>query len=144
MRKKVLTALAPLALLACGQAAAATVEVVKSPYCGCCTQWVEHLREHGLKVKVTETENVAPVAERLGVPEDLRSCHSASVAGYAIEGHVPAGDIRKLLQERPQAAGLAVPGMPFGSPGMEQGGRSQPYATILFRRDGSRAVFARH
>lgn len=144
MRKKILTALAPLALLACGQAAAATVEVVKSPYCGCCTQWVEHLREHGFEVKVTETEDVAPVADRLGVPADLRSCHTASAAGYAIEGHIPASDVRKLLQERPQAAGLAVPGMPIGSPGMEQGGRTQPFATMLFRQDGQRTVFAYH
>lgn len=142
--KKLRALLMPFALLACGQAAAATIDVVKSPYCGCCSAWVEHLRAHGFEVRVTDVENVAPVADRLGVPAPLRSCHTAEVEGYAIEGHVPAADIQRLLRERPQAAGLAVPGMPVGSPGMEQGDRRQPYATILFRRNGDMAVFARH
>ena len=137
--------LAALALLACAQAAAATtIEVVKSPYCGCCTHWVEYLRAEGFEVRVVETEDVTPTARRLGVPDNVRSCHTASVEGYAIEGHVPAADIRRLLSERPDAAGIAVPGMPVGSPGMEQGDRRQPYATILFTRDGRRSVFARH
>ena len=78
------------------------------------------------------------------MPDDLRSCHTASVGGYAIEGHVPAGDIVRLLRERPAAAGLAVPGMPMGSPGMDQGGRREPYRTILFTRAGRRSVFASH
>ena len=78
------------------------------------------------------------------MPDDLRSCHTASVGGYAIEGHVPAADIRRLLAERPARPGIAVPGMPMGSPGMEQGGVRQPYETILFTRDGRRRVFARH
>lgn len=142
--KKITALLMPLALLACGQAAAATIDVVKTPWCGCCSAWIEHLRAHGFEVRVTDVENVAPVADRLGVPRTLRSCHSATVEGYAIEGHVPAGDIERLLRERPQAAGLAVPGMPIGSPGMEQGDRRQAYATILFRRSGEMAVFARH
>jgi hypothetical protein len=137
--------LAALALLACAQTAAATtIEVVKSPYCGCCTHWVEYLRAEGFEVRVVETLDVTPTARRLGVPDNLRSCHTASVEGYAIEGHVPAADIRRLLSERPNAAGIAVPGMPLGSPGMEQGDRRQPYATILFTRDGRRSVFARH
>ena len=137
--------LAPLALLACAQAAAAaTIEVVKSPYCGCCTHWVDYLRRAGFEVRVVEAEDVSPAARRLGVPDNLRSCHTASIQGYAIEGHVPAEDIRRLLAERPDAAGLAVPGMPAGSPGMEQGNVRQPYSTILFRRDGRREMFARH
>ena len=145
IRKKMSLALAPLALLACVQsAAAATIEVVKSPYCACCTHWVDYLRAEGFEVRVTETEDVTPTARRLGVPDDLRSCHTASVGGYAIEGHVPAADIRRLLDERPQAAGIAVPGMPIGSPGMEQGDVRQPYATILFTREGRQTVFARH
>ncbi len=145
LRRRTLLALAPLALLACVEsAAAATIEVVKSPYCGCCTQWVEYLRAEGFDVRVVEMEDVTPAARRLGVPDDLRSCHSASIEGYAGEGHVPAADIRRLLAERPDAAGIAVPGMPVGSPGMEQGNVRQPYATILFRRDGSRRLFARH
>ena len=137
--------LAPLALIACVQAAAAaTIEVVKSPYCGCCTHWVDYLRRSGFEVRVVETEDVTPTARRLGVPDDLRSCHTASIGGYAIEGHVPVEDIRRLLAERPDAVGLAVPGMPIGSPGMEQGNVRQPYATVLIMRDGRRQVFARH
>jgi hypothetical protein len=143
-RRRLAFLVAPLALLACAQATAATIQVVKSPYCGCCTQWVEHLRANGFTVEVTETEDPGPVAHRHGVPDALRSCHTATIENYVIEGHVPAADIRRLLEERPQAAGLAVPGMPVGSPGMEQGDRRQPYATILFHRDGRRQVFARH
>ena len=112
IRRREFLALAPLALIACAEAAAATVvEVVKSPYCGCCSQWVEHLRAAGFEVRVTDIEDVTPTARRLGVPDDLRSCHTASVGGYAVEGHVPAADIRRLLAERPDAAGIAVPGM---------------------------------
>lgn len=137
--------LAPLlALAACGQAVAATIEVVKSPYCGCCSHWVEHLRANGFTVRVVDVEDVTPTARRAGVPDRLRSCHTAIVEGYAIEGHVPAADIRRLLRERPQAAGIAVPGMPIGSPGMEQGDRREPYATILFHRDGRMQLFQRH
>jgi hypothetical protein len=134
-----------LALLACAQAAAATtIEVVKSPYCGCCNHWIEYLRAEGFEVNVVDAEDVTPAARRLGVPDDLRSCHTASVEGYALEGHVPAADIRRLISERPRAAGIAVPGMPVGSPGMEQGDLRQPYATILFDRNGGRQVYARH
>ena len=145
LRRRTFLALAPLALLACAEAAAAqVVEVVKTPWCGCCGHWIEHLRSEGFEVRVTDAEDVTPTARRLGVPDDLRSCHTASVEGYAVEGHVPAADIRRLLAERPDAAGIAVPGMPVGSPGMEQGERRQPYTTVLFRLDGTRAVFARH
>ena len=144
-RKRSSLALAPLALLACvGSAAAATIEVVKSPYCGCCQLWIDYLRTEGFEVRVVEAEDVTPTARRLGVPDDLRSCHTASINGYAIEGHVPAADIRRLVDERPDAAGIAVPGMPVGSPGMEQGDVRQPYATILFSRDGRRILFAQH
>ena len=145
IRRRTMLWLAPLALLACAEvAAAATIEVVKSPFCGCCTLWVDYLRFAGFEVRVVEAEDVTPTARRLGVPDDLRSCHSASVEGYAVEGHVPAGDIRRLLAERPNAAGIAVPGMPAGSPGMEQGDLHQPFATVLFDRDGGRQVYARH
>ncbi len=143
-RKRIALALAPLALLACAQATAQTIDVVKSPYCGCCAQWVEHLRANGFDVRVTDVENLDPVAHQHGVPDALRSCHTATVDGYVIEGHVPAADIRRLLDERPPGTGLAVPGMPIGSPGMEQGDRRQPYATILFDRSGRQQVFARH
>ena len=134
---------APLVLLACAEARAATIQVVKSQACGCCGMWVEHLRASGFQVTVRDSDDLEAEARRLGVPDSLRSCHSASVEGYAIEGHVPAADIRRLLAERPDAVGLAVPGMPIGSPGMEQG-PPQPFATIMFRRDGGQVVFARH
>jgi hypothetical protein len=96
---------------------------------------VQHLRDNGFSVEIDEAENLAPVRRRLGVPEALAACHTAEVAGYVVEGHVPASAIRRLLQERPDARGLAVPGMPVGSPGME-GSRTQRYAAILFGRDG--------
>ena len=141
--------LAPVALgltAACGRAQAAQpIEVTKTPTCGCCGLWVDHLRAAGFEVRVTDVADLTPVARRLGVPDDLRSCHTGAVAGYALEGHVPAADIRRLLAERPaEAAGLAVPGMPMGSPGMDQSGHREPYATLLFTRDGRRRVFATH
>ena len=145
MLARKLSLFAPLMLIACADLAAAqTIEVVKSPYCGCCTHWVDYLRAEGFDVRVVDTEDVTPAARQAGVPDDLRSCHTATVAGYAVEGHVPAADIRKLLEERPDAAGIAVAGMPIGSPGMEQDNVRQPYETILFARDGGRQLFARH
>jgi len=136
----------PLLFAAAYASAAAppVVEVVKSPTCGCCNGWIAHLRRAGFTVRVTEVEDLTPTARRLGVPDDLRACHTASVGGYAIEGHVPAADIQRLLRERPAAAGLAVPGMPMGSPGMEAGGAREPYRTYLFTRAGRRTVFASH
>jgi len=142
-RRALFWIVSPLILAACGEARAQSVAVVKSPSCGCCALWVEHLRASGFEVQVTDSEDLDTNARRLGVPDDLRSCHTASVEGYVLEGHVPASDIRRLLADRPDAIGLAVPGMPVGSPGMEQG-PPQPFATIMFRRDGRREVFARH
>jgi len=125
-------------------AAAAVINVVKTATCGCCAKWVEHLKKAGHDVRVTNVADVTPTAKRLGVPDDLRSCHAASVGGYAIEGHVPAADIARLLREKPKAAGLSVPGMVAGSPGMEMGGQKPHYQTILFARDGTRKVFVQH
>lgn len=125
-------------------ASAAVINVIKTASCGCCAKWVDHLRKAGHDVRVTNVEDVGPTARRLGVPDDLRSCHSATVGSYALEGHVPAADIARLLREKPAAAGLAVPGMVAGSPGMEVGGQHPPYQTILFTRDGKRKVFAQH
>ena len=136
---------APLAMMgAAAPAAAAVINVVKTASCGCCGKWVEHLKKAGHQVRVTNVEDVTPTAKRLGVPDDLRSCHSASVGGYAIEGHVPAADIARLLREKPKAAGLSVPGMVAGSPGMEMGGQKPAYQTLIFTRDGKRKVFAQH
>jgi hypothetical protein len=118
------------------------VSVYKSPACGCCGEWVKHMRANGFRVETHEVADVAPFRLRYGVPDALGSCHTAVVGGYAIEGHVPASDIQRLLREQPSVRGLAVPGMVPGSPGMEQG-PAQPYATLAFDARGSR-VFARH
>ena len=146
MTRKILLAIAaPLALLAATTpVAAAAVHVVKAASCGCCAAWVEYLRKVGHQVTVTNADDMTPIARRLGVPDDLRSCHTAQVGKYALEGHVPAADIARLLREKPDAAGLAVPGMVAGSPGMEADGRRVAYQTILFTRDGRRRVFAPH
>lgn len=125
------------------RAAPTTIEVWKSPDCGCCAEWVKHLEAHGFSVKVNNTGN-ADIRARLGVPSKLGSCHTGRVAGYAIEGHVPAEDIKRLLTEKPVAIGLAVPGMPIGSPGMEMDGRRDPYDVRLIARDGSSRVYSSH
>lgn len=130
---------------ACSKPAKATeLTIYESPYCGCCGAWVDHLKDSGLKPVVQDMEDVTPIAKRAGVPDRLRSCHTAVIGGYFIEGHVPASDIRKLLRERPEALGVAVPGMPVGSPGMEQGERRDAYDTLLVLPDGSSRVFVKH
>lgn len=129
---------ASLPRLAGAQARATPVEVWKSPTCGCCKDWVAHMQDHGFRVTVHDTGNVEARA-RLGIPNELGSCHTARVEGYAIEGHVPAEEVRRLLKEKPKAIGLAVPGMPIGSPGMdgpEYGGRKDPYDVLLVRSNG--------
>lgn len=104
-----------------------------------------HLREHGFEVELTDVPNVAPLKQRAGVPRRLSSCHTALVGDYVIEGHVPAADVRRLLDERPRVAGLAVPGMPIGSPGMEVPGRGvQRYDVLAFRRNGQAEVYSSH
>jgi hypothetical protein len=119
--------------------------VYKSPSCGCCGAWVDHVREAGFEVEVHDVMNVYPIKEQHGLPGHLGSCHTTLVDGYVVEGHVPAADIRRLLAERPAVAGIAVPGMPTGSPGMEvPGGRTDPYDVIAFTRDGKVSVFASH
>ncbi len=124
-------------------AAGETVVVYKSPTCGCCKEWVKHLQQNGYRVEVHEQYNVNPVKNELGVPSSLRSCHTAKVRGYVIEGHVPAADIARLLKEKPDIAGLAAPGMPMGSPGME-GPRKDPYDVIAYGANGRTSVFASH
>ena len=120
------------------------VVVSKDPNCGCCTGWVEHLKQSGFPVEVIDTAQVNRLKARLGVPQGLAACHTGEVAGYVVEGHVPADAIKRLLAERPQAVGLAVPGMPVGSPGMEvEGAEPETYEVILFGPAGQRA-FARY
>jgi len=118
------------------------VTVYKSPACGCCGEWVKHMVANGFRVDVKDVDDVTPIKRRSMVPDSLASCHTALVGGYAIEGHVPASDVWKLLRDRPRLIGLSVPGMVVGSPGMEQGA-PQPYSTIAFDERGTR-VFARH
>jgi hypothetical protein len=125
-----------VAPLACGRAIAEPlppIAVWKDPFCGCCAAWVGHLREHGFAATVTEIQAMRALKTRLGVPDTLQSCHTAEVAGYVIEGHVPAAAIRRLIERRPAATGLAVPLMPAGSPGM--GGAPEPFDVILFAGD---------
>lgn len=129
-----------------GAAAAAEeprVSVYKSPTCGCCTKWIAHLEESGFKVDAIDLDDLRVVKTMAGIAPQQASCHTAQVDGYVIEGHVPASDIRRLLSERPDARGLAVPGMPLGSPGMEAP-NPQHYRVLLIGKDGSTQVFAEH
>lgn len=122
-----------------------TLTVYKSPTCGCCTKWVDHLKEAGFATVVHDESDMDQVKDNLGVPKALRSCHTAQVNQYLIEGHVPAGDIRRLLGGKPKLAGLAVPGMPSSSPGMAvPGAPVEPYEVLAFRSDGGTEVFAKH
>ena len=136
----------PLSRTAFSRTEQRVVEIWKSPECGCCKDWVAHLEANGFKTKVYETGNAA-MRTGLGIPEKFGSCHTGKIDGYAIEGHVLAGDIQRLLQQRPVAIGLAVPGMPVGSPGMDgpaYGGRRDPYAVLLIGKDGTATVFQAH
>ena len=132
----------PAVLQAQGQAV--LVEVWKSPTCGCCKDWMRHMEVYGFQVRAHDTGNTA-MRQRMKIPLELGSCHTAVVGRYAIEGHVPAKDVLRLIKERPDAIGLAVPGMPVGSPGMdgpEYGERRDPYDVLLVRADGSTSVFS--
>ena len=134
---------AALALPTLAQAARPTVEVWKDPNCGCCKDWIAHMQASGFTVKTYETGNNAARA-RLGLPEKFASCHTALVGGYVVEGHVPAREVQRLLKERPKALGLAVPGMPVGSPGMdgpEYKGRKDRYDVLLVNADGRSRVY---
>ncbi len=140
MRTFVFSLLLSFATLA---GAAEAIEVWKSPDCGCCGAWVDHLKAAGFDVKVNNVGDIDAARQRNGVPQALAACHTARAGGYAIEGHVPAADIRRLLKERPKAAGLAVPGMPLGAPGMESpDGRAQAYDVLLFGGDGKPRRFS--
>jgi len=145
-RRRALVALSvtPL-LLAASRAfpAVPSVSVHKLVECGCCDLWAEHLRKNGFAVSMREVPDLSPVRKKYGVPRDFGTCHTAMVEGYVVEGHVPAADIRRMLREKPKVAGLAVPGMPAGSPGME-GPRREPYEVLAFERSGAVRVYARY
>jgi len=118
-----------------------TVVVYKSPTCGCCTAWVARMREAGFTLEVHDVADVGPQKEQARVPLHLASCHTATVGGYALEGHVPPDAVIRLLREHPAIAGLAVPGMPAGSPGMEMGGQKDPYQVVAWNADGTTRVY---
>lgn len=128
------------------QQALPTMTVYKSPTCGCCTAWVEHARGAGFTVRTVDTDDLDRVKREVGLPARLASCHTVMVGSYVVEGHVPASDIKRLLTERPAVRGLAVPGMPIGSPGMEQGPPAgyQRYDVLAFTSEGRTTVFASH
>jgi len=121
------------------------ITVYKDPSCGCCTKWVDHLRANGFAPEVHDRSDMEALKDSLGVPATLRSCHTAVVGAYVIEGHVPAADVKRLIATKPaKTLGVAVPGMPAGSPGMEIGGRVDRYDVVAFAAGGSTRVFARH
>jgi hypothetical protein len=131
-------------LVAAQRPTAPMVQVFKSPTCGCCALWVKHLEANGFTTTVTDVEDISTVKAKYGVPERLQSCHTAVVNGYVLEGHVPAADVQRLLKDRPAVVGVAVPGMPMGSPGMEVGSTVQPYNVMAFDKQGQSTVFASH
>jgi hypothetical protein len=131
--------LLPTSTLFAGEKQVITVH--KDPTCGCCSGWVQHLQNAGFVTKVLDTRDIDAVKKRLGVPDDLAACHTAEVAGFIIEGHVPAAALKRLLAEKPNATGLAVPGMPIGSPGME-GGKPEKYDVVLFGSAGRRTFMS--
>jgi hypothetical protein len=137
-----------VSVTAAGQAsrpAAPMLSVFKTAMCGCCAKWVDHMRQNGFTVNVTDLGDLSNVKSQHGVPARLQSCHTAIVNGYVIEGHVPAADVKRLIATKPAVAGIAVPGMPAGSPGMEVPGiQPPPYQVISFDKRGAMAVFATH
>lgn len=139
-KTKNLAAAALLGLPMLASAATGPIEVYKSATCGCCEAWVKHLRNSGLRVNAHDVADPSATREKMGIPDRLGSCHTAVVGGYAIEGHVPAAEIKRLLAAKPKARGLSVPGMPAGSPGMEGQGH-MPYDVLLVRSDGTTTVY---
>jgi hypothetical protein len=124
-------------------AAKPSVAVYKTPTCGCCEKWIDHMRTHGFVVTATNMPDVSAIKSKNGVPERLQSCHTSLVGGYVIEGHVPAEDVQRLLKDRPAVVGLAAPGMPAGAPGMDVPG-APAYQVLTFDKAGNTTVFAAH
>ena len=120
------------------------VTVYKSPTCACCADWVTHLRDNGFSVDVKEEVSMRPIKRRAKVPQQLASCHTATIGGYVVEGHVPAEQIERLLRQKPSLHGISVPGMPVGSPGMERGDRVEPYSVVGFTASGDTTVVAQY
>lgn len=144
MIKRFLMQSASAALFGLPLAAAAAqpvIEVYKTAYCGCCKEWIKHLEANGFTVKAQDVDNPSDYREKFGIPAQYGSCHSGRVNGYALEGHVPAAEIKRMLAEKPKARGLAVPAMPLGSPGMDQGPRKDPYDVLLVKDGGKVSVY---
>ena len=138
-----LTAAAALAVSPLAHAAEPVIDVYKTATCGCCTAWIDHLKANGFKVVAHNVADPGTIRAKFGIGEQYGSCHTGVVNGYAVEGHVPAGSIKKLLKEKPKASGIAVPGMPMGSPGME-GPRKEAYKVLLVTKDGGTKTFTSH
>ena len=136
-------AFAMVVLVSCRSTDPVTITVYKSPTCGCCVKWIDHLEAGGLSVEAIDVDDMARIKNENGVPDSLSSCHTALIDGYVIEGHVPVEDVIRLLEERPDVAGLAVPKMPVGSPGME-GPNPVPYDVLAFTKQGSTHTYASH
>jgi hypothetical protein len=138
--------LAASPLMALTQGAEPTIHVMKDPNCGCCTAWIKILENEGFTVMTEQSAGTLLMRYKMdnGIPQEMVSCHTARIASYFIEGHVPVTDIRRLLEESPDAVGLAVPGMPYGSPGMGPEEEREAYEVFLIRRDGSTEVFSRY
>jgi len=120
------------------------MSVYKSPACGCCSLWIDYMRKNGFDAKVQDVDNIGALKLKLGVREEFSSCHTTEVGGYIVEGHVPVEVVQRMLNERPKIAGIAAPGMPAGSPGMEvPGGRKEPYNILAFTSDGKTTVYER-
>ena len=134
-----------LAVSSLAQSAKPVVTVYKTPTCGCCGKWIEHMKTQGFDVKSTDQMDVTPIKTQYGVPLDAQSCHTALVGGYVLEGHVPASAVKKLLAQKPAIVGLAVAGMPVGSPGMEvPSGQVEPYNVVAFDKAGKQTVYEKH
>ncbi|MEO0518051.1 MAG: DUF411 domain-containing protein [Cyanobacteria bacterium P01_A01_bin.116] len=123
---------------------ASEITVFRSPTCGCCGKWIDHAEAAGFQVKDEVTEDMSAIKQQYGVPQNLTSCHTTVVGDYVVEGHVPVEDVQRLLVEQPDVAGIAVPGMPIGSPGMESGDYTEPYTVFSFTESGETAAFAEH
>lgn len=123
-----------------------SVMVYKTPSCGCCSMWVDHMKANGFQVEFKDVSaaEVRAVSKAAGLKDEDTSCHTSKIGNYVVEGHVPASDIQRMLKEKPAIAGIAAPGMPMGSPGMEQGGVKEAYDVIAFTKDGKSSVFAKH
>ncbi|WP_150047502.1 MULTISPECIES: DUF411 domain-containing protein [Methylomonas] len=140
----VLLGAAGLAQTAYSDETVTEMTVYRSPTCGCCGKWIEHVSKNGFKVKDIVSDDMQAIKQKLGLPEQLASCHTAVVDGYLVEGHVPAADIRKMLNEKTKIAGISAPGMPMGSPGMEMGGKQDDYEVVSYDSAGNTQVFADH